>query len=995
MNFIAGGTIRRSLSLLIIFIALPALGIIVYTGMEQRRTSLVNAENEVAMLAHSMAEVQKNMAVATRQLLSTLALLPEIQTPDIEKSRDLFKNVIAKNPDYLNLSLVDLDGKVMSSGKAFSGVNLGDRKHFREALETRDFAVGEYIITRIGSSVPALAFAYPVLDEEGRPRAVLATTISLDRFSFFYNKTSLPDRSFVAITDHKGIRLFTYPPDEEVRPIGGPIRANIWERAERAVGPGVLTTEGSDGIRRIMAFEQVRLTADAAASLYAWAALPEGEILKAGNYIVLRNVLLMFLATLIFLTMALVVARRGLLLPIRRLVGLTRGFAEGRLDSPGQERYAPEELRELTRAFHEMADSLTLSQRALKEDEARFRLLTDSIDAIVYVSDMTTYEILFINKHGRELFGDVAGRICWQSIQQNQEGPCPFCTNRYLVDEDGSPAEVYAWEFQNTSNGRWYYIKDRAIRWVDGRIVRLEVATDITKKKMTEADLAEKTERLAVTLRSIGEGVITTNIDGRVELINRAAESLTGWSSEAAVGRPLSEIFNITCEGDSKPCAGLLDRVLSAGETVALPEQTKLMAKNGQVRDIADSGAPIRDEHGAIIGMVLVFRDITEQLRTRQEMLKIKKLESIGVLAGGIAHDFNNILAAIIGNIDLSRLDDSLNERTRSLLGEAEKASWRARDLTLQLLTFAKGGEPIKEAAALSEVVKDSADFVLRGSKVACSYSFPDNLWLVEIDKGQISQVVQNIILNAGHAMPAGGVIEVTAENVSPDEADRIGVIKKGRYVKMSISDTGIGIAPGLLEKIFDPYFSTKQQGSGLGLAIAHSIISRHGGKISVESALGKGSTFTIYLPASEESAVTAPKSEEGPLQTMACRILVMDDDISIREMTRSMLSEMGHNVTVAADGKEAVQLYREAVGIGRPIDMTIMDLTVPGGMGGTEAVREILAIDPEAKVIVSSGYSNDPVMANFRDYGFCGAIAKPYQIKELARLIGKFLEPM
>jgi PAS domain S-box-containing protein len=500
--------------------------------------------------------------------------------------------------------------------------------------------------------------------------------------------------------------------------------------------------------------------------------------------------------------------------------------------------------------------------------------------------------------------------------------------------------------------------------------------------------LAEETERLAVTLKSIGDGVITTDTQGRVVLINKIAETLTGWDSHEATGQRLADVFTIINEVTRQPCESPVEKVLASGKIIGLANHTALISKNGQERSIAGSGAPIRDKIGNIIGVVLVFRDITDQLRTEKELIKIKKLESIGVLAGGIAHDFNNILVAILGNIDLSLRDANLTDKTRELLKQAIKASYQARDLTRQLLTFAKGGQPIKEAASLAEVIKDSADFILRGDKVACRYFIPDDLWLVDIDKGQISQVVQNIILNASNAMPAGGTIEVSCENVSAALSSGIALPTAGNCVKMSITDNGVGIPENVLDKIFDPYFSTKKQGSGLGLAITHSIVSKHDGHISVKSTPGMGTTFAVYLPASSQRHLAVEKKEATDWPTKKARILVMDDEELVRNILEAMLHQMGHEVLLVKDGMEALQTYREAVDNGTPIDLIIMDLTIPGGMGGKEAVQKILSIDPAANAIVSSGYSNDPVIANFKDYGFCSAIVKPYQFAELKKTI-------
>ncbi|MFZ5798447.1 MAG: hybrid sensor histidine kinase/response regulator, partial [Thermodesulfobacteriota bacterium] len=402
-------------------------------------------------------------------------------------------------------------------------------------------------------------------------------------------------------------------------------------------------------------------------------------------------------------------------------------------------------------------------------------------------------------------------------------------------------------------------------------------------------------------------------------------------------------------------------------------------------------GAPIRDAQSRIIGVVLVFRDVTDRRRLEKEMLKNQKLESVGLLAGGIAHDFNNILAAILGNIDLAlhRLGDS--ERVGALLVEAEKASLRAKGLTQQLLTFAKGGSPVRRTVSIAGVAKDSAQFILRGSPIRCELDFPEELWLVDIDPGQISQVVQNIILNARESMPEGGSIQVRGRNLSEPSSD--GGDPRD-LVEITLADQGPGISPEIIDKLFDPYFTTKKKGSGLGLAICHSIVSQHGGTIGVASVPGEGATFTIRLPASRNTTrsdedATAPSFS---LHQRKQRVLLMDDDEMVIDIAREMLNHLGHEVEVAGDGKAAVDLYQEALSRGQRFDAVILDLTVPGGMGGKEAVRELLSLDPNAQVIVSSGYSNDPVMADHVDYGFCAAVVKPFRLEDLAAAMEKAL---
>jgi PAS domain S-box-containing protein len=522
----------------------------------------------------------------------------------------------------------------------------------------------------------------------------------------------------------------------------------------------------------------------------------------------------------------------------------------------------------------------------------------------------------------------------------------------------------------------------------------LGIARDITERKQTEEKLYNEREKLFVTLRSIGDGVITTNTEGRLTFINTVAEQLTGWNQEEAAGQPLSKVFHIINEKTGLTCENPVNKALDSGTIIGLANHTALIARDGTQRSIADSGAPIFDAQGKFIGVVLVFRDVTQKLIAEEERLKIKKLESVGVLAGGIAHDFNNLLTSILGNINLAEIYIEKENKAHSLLKEAENASLRAKDLTQQLLTFSKGGEPVRETASITQVITDSADFVLRGSNVKCRYAIPEDLWLVDIDRGQMSQVIQNLVINARHAMPEGGKINISCENM-PDIMTETGLSLPGeKYIKIIVADTGGGIPEKYLDKIFDPYFSTKKEGSGLGLAIVHSIINKHDGHISVRSQSGEGTTFNIYLPASAEQKSNDVNEEaQAPEKTARGTILVMDDEQLILDLAKQMLSYFGHKVLAAKDGEEAIAIFKEHHHSDNPVDVIIMDLTIPGGIGGKEVIQEILKIDPAAKAIVSSGYSNDPIMANYHQYGFKAAIGKPFQMAQLRKTINSVLE--
>ncbi|TXT50393.1 MAG: PAS/PAC sensor hybrid histidine kinase, partial [Limisphaerales bacterium] len=520
-----------------------------------------------------------------------------------------------------------------------------------------------------------------------------------------------------------------------------------------------------------------------------------------------------------------------------------------------------------------------------------------------------------------------------------------------------------------------------------GQIIGVaSLVLDVTGRKHAEDALAAEKERLAVTLRSIGDGVIATDTEGRVSIINKHAEDLTGWRQGDALGQPLPSVFSVVHQRTRQTYRNPVSQVLATGEIVDLPDQSILVSRSGPERMIAASAAPIRDQESKIIGSVLVFRDISDQQAIMEERVRASKLDSLGILAGGIAHDFNNILTAVIGNISFARLFCQPGEKQFERLEEAEKAALRAKDLATQLLTFAKGGAPVRQTASLTELIRDSTSFALRGSNVRCEFQAPTDLWPVEVDQGQFSQVVQNLVINAVQAMPNGGVVRVSADNVTL-EADSPLALPPGRYCRITVKDHGVGIKPEHLGKVFDPYFTTKEKGTGLGLATSYSIVKKHDGLMTVDSTLGVGSEFHVYLPASEKQVKPAAPEPVAAVQGQG-RILVMDDEELIRELAQTALEFLGYQVDAVPDGEACIKAYLAARDEGRPYAALIMDLTIPGGMGGKEAIQRLLEIDPDVRAIVSSGYSHGPEMANHKQHGFRGMVGKPYKVEELAREI-------
>ncbi len=413
-------------------------------------------------------------------------------------------------------------------------------------------------------------------------------------------------------------------------------------------------------------------------------------------------------------------------------------------------------------------------------------------------------------------------------------------------------------------------------------------------------------------------------------------------------------------------------------------KEEKYICIDGKCKDVETALIPFNYKGRAAV--YAVIRDISERKRMAEELKKVSKLEGIGLFAGRISHDFNNALAVILGNVSLSKLHINKDNKIYKRLEEIERAVCRAKDLTNRLQTFAKGGEPVRKVTCMTEVINKAVTSAMSGSRVKCYYNFTDNLFLTRIDEGQMSQVINHIIENSLQAMSQKGKIFIGAENIEIDKDCLTSIpLPHGKYLKISIKDQGKGIPEEIIDKIFDPFFSTKQNGNGLGLSICYSILKRHQGFISVESNIGSGTTFYLYIPALQEDIGKLYKREEKILPGKG-KILVMDDEESIRTVAGEMLNVLGYKTGFARDGREAIKLYKEEKLKGKPFDAVIMDLTIPGGMGGEKAVKKLRSIDPDVKVIVSSGYFNDPVISNFDDYGFKGRVTKPYKIEEISR---------
>lgn len=516
---------------------------------------------------------------------------------------------------------------------------------------------------------------------------------------------------------------------------------------------------------------------------------------------------------------------------------------------------------------------------------------------------------------------------------------------------------------------------------------------EVVERKRAESRIRAEKQFTDTALDAQMDTFFLFNSDsGKALRWNRAFSNISGYTNAEIAELPALESYYGT--GDLERVKAFIQDIQQTGTgTIEL----ELICKNGRRVPTEYRVSIVLADNGDTPYLISIGRDISERKALEAEKKRIEfhiqqsqKLESIGTLAGGIAHDFNNMLGVIIGNISLALTQSHNDEELYGILSNAQDGAKQAQNLTHQLLTFAKGGVPIKKAMDINNLIRESAIFSMRGAKTDCHFDFSNNLWPTEVDEGQINQVIGNLVINANQAMPNGGKITIQTENVTI-ESNTILPLPAGRYVKINVEDQGCGIPKKHLQNIFDPYFTTKQKGSGLGLASTYSIIKKHDGHISVYSEIEKGTVFTIYLPASLKNIEKTEKVGDTSHQGFG-KVLIMDDQEGILEMVGMMLNRMGYEASLVTDGVQAIEIYRASYELKQPFDLVILDLTIPGGMGGANTLIELLKIDPNVKAVVSSGYSSDSIMANYQGYGFCGVVSKPYTMNQLAELLNKIL---
>jgi len=624
------------------------------------------------------------------------------------------------------------------------------------------------------------------------------------------------------------------------------------------------------------------------------------------------------------------------------------------------------------------------TEQALRESERQYRTLVEAIPYGIQETDVHGTITFSNTAHGR-LHGyeshELIGRSIYDFLPTDEYRRKLQEHIEHLVKEQPAPTPWFGRDRKRDGSLRdvrvdWDYKRD-STGAVTGFV---SLISDITESRKAEEEIKLFHSLLQRSNDAIY--VIDPETAGIIEVNTKSCRDL-GYSRDEILRMKVTDI-DATIPVD-----------MSWAEQVAELRRKGSMLFSSEHRRKDGSLLPVEvnvsfidlGERGYLLAIV---RDISERKKIEEDRLKTQKLESLGLLAGGLAHDFNNLLTAILGNISIVKMGLEENENAATRLEEAEKASLRAKDLTQQLITFAKGGEPVKRVTSIDRIIQEAVKFSLSGSAVTCEYEPSNGIWPVEADEGQISQVMNNLLINAVQAMPRGGSIHIECENVYDGDGP-VGISGGEGFVRVTVRDEGIGIPQEYLPHIFDPYYTTKQTGSGLGLATAYSIIKRHEGEITVDSETGKGSVFTFYLPAANREVVHADRRISETVQGIG-KILIMDDEKQVLKVFREMLQILGYTVETAEEGGAAIEMFRKARESGKPFDVLILDLTVPGGMGGEETLGKLLKIDPDVRAIVSSGYSNDPIMSSYESFGFSGVIAKPFTIHEVSKTLHKII---
>lgn len=984
MNKLYSLSIKSQLFAIVLIMALFASGIIAYSGISFRNEKINEALKDSAILADSLSHEHEKMVASAQQLMLTLAQLTEIKKLDIVAMEPIIKDVLRVNPRYSNIFIADRKGRVVASAVPSRDTNVSDRRYFRNALSSGRFSSGEFIISRF-TGKPVIAFCYPFKGSQGEISGVIVMGIDLSYYRPLLDNLALPLGSSYLLIDHKGTIMTRGISPTDF--IGDQYSAAGFKRMADGPEKDTFVSVAHDGIKRFISYRKIRLEGEEKPYMYIRSGIPVSTALSAANKALMRNIVIFMASLCIVLVSIFLIAKNSIVGRIELLEMASKRLADGDLTGRVSELVSGGELGRLSLTFDHMARQIASREEVLLESNRRFEQLAKQSQTVHWeVNADGLYT--FVTGVSEAVFG---------------YSPEELIRNLHFYDlhpEKGREAfkaaafEVFARKehFHNLENP--IQTKDGRIVWVSTDGIPLLDAhgnlsgyrgsdTNITERRRVENALREANELFSLFMRYSPVYVFIKEVTPTESRVLKASENyqqMIGIPASEMLGKTMADLF--PSEFAEKITAD--DWAVVSGGAVLKREE------NFSGRSYTTIKFPIVQGDKTLLAGYTI--DNTEKHLLEEERLKTQKLESIGTLAGGIAHDFNNLLQGIFGYISMAKITHDEKEKSLAMLNQAEEALHLSVNLTTQLLTFSKGGKPVKKLIRLEPAVENAVKFALSGSHTNYEMNIMTDLWAVEADEGQLAQVIQNIVINANEAMAGRGTVNVSVTNIDIPSTANPRLPDGGRFVRIDIQDTGTGISEQNLSKIFDPYFSTKQKGSGLGLATSYSIIKNHGGAIEVKSEPQRGTTFSIYLPASEGLEMSTASPAATAVGTKKSRVLLMDDEDLVRNVAREMIAALGHEVVSAEDGRKAIELFQQAKDDGVAFDLVILDLTVKGGMDGEEAIAKIRAIDPNVKAVVSSGYAHSPVVADYRAYGFSAILNKPYRIDALQNCFNQLL---